>query len=55
MKDSDGFVSIVCNKKESEMRNAGEANVSSVIHKILGANASLSVKIDSIRPLPDDK
>jgi len=55
LKDEQGFISLICNKKDSEMRSAGEAKISSAIHKILGANASLTVKIDSIRPLPDNK
>jgi len=53
--DDRGLVSLLCNKKQSEMQAAGSLNICGVIHKIMGSNNSLSVAIESIEALPDDK
>ena len=37
------------------MRQVGDAKIAEAIHKILGGNAALSVKIQSITSLPNNK
>lgn len=54
-KDEKGLVSLVCGKKEDEMRQVGDVKIAEAIHKILGGNAALKVKVQSISSLPNDK
>nr|XP_002127610.1 nucleoporin p54-like isoform X2 [Ciona intestinalis] len=54
-KDEDGLISLVCGKKEKEMQEVGKEKIREAIHKILGSNQSISVQIDSMREIPDNK
>ena len=54
-KDEEGFVTLISSKKESEMKSIGEAKIEDAIHRIMGNNAALKVKVDAIRHMPHDK
>ncbi|CAH1776827.1 unnamed protein product [Owenia fusiformis] len=52
--DTDGLVGIVFNKKESEIKALQQQLVDS-LHKILGNKPTLSVCVEGVRQLPDEK
>ena len=54
-KDEKGFVALCLNKKESEIRQLGETKIEEGLHKLLGGNQAIKVKVDAIRQLADDK
>ena len=54
-KDEEGFVSLVINKTEEEMRQVGKKKIEEAIHKIMGSAQALSVKVDEMRYVPDNK
>uniref|UniRef100_H2ZJL9 Uncharacterized protein n=1 Tax=Ciona savignyi TaxID=51511 RepID=H2ZJL9_CIOSA len=54
-KDEDGLISLVCGKEEKEMLQIGKEKISGAIHKIIGGSPTISVQIDSIRSIPQDK
>ena len=43
------------NKTEEDMRKVGEIKIEEAIHKIMGSNQALKVKVDEIRYVPDNK
>lgn len=53
-KDEDGFVVLVINKKEADVRAQQQQLVES-LHKILGSNQTLTVNVDGVKSLPDDQ
>ncbi|XP_049646209.1 nucleoporin p54 [Suncus etruscus] len=53
-KDEDGLVVLVFNKKETDIRSQQQHMVES-LHKILGANQTLTVNVEGIKTLPDDQ
>ncbi|XP_055967224.1 nucleoporin p54 isoform X1 [Sorex fumeus] len=53
-KDEDGLVVLVFNKKETDIRSQQQHLVES-LHKILGANQTLTVNVEGIKTLPDDQ
>ncbi|KAK2819288.1 hypothetical protein Q5P01_024849 [Channa striata] len=53
-KDEDGFVVLVLNKKEAEVRAQQQQLVES-LHKILGSHQTLTVNVDGVKSLPDDQ
>lgn len=53
--DEKGFVSLVCKKKQQEMEAVGNQQITACIHKIMGGNSNLSVTIESIRNLPNER
>ncbi|KAM6975370.1 nucleoporin p54 isoform 2-T2 [Tautogolabrus adspersus] len=53
-KDEDGFVVLVLNKKEADVRALQQQLVES-LHKILGNNQSLTVNVDGVKALSSDQ
>ncbi|XP_060916663.1 nucleoporin p54 isoform X1 [Labrus mixtus] len=53
-KDEDGFVVLVLNKKEADVRALQQQLVES-LHKILGSNQSLTVNVDGVKALSSDQ
>ncbi|XP_068190174.1 nucleoporin p54 isoform X1 [Antennarius striatus] len=53
-KDEDGFVVLILNKKEADVRAQQQQLVES-LHKILGSNQTLSVNVDGVKALPNDQ
>ncbi|XP_067339774.1 nucleoporin p54 isoform X2 [Channa argus] len=53
-KDEDGFVVLVLNKKEADVRAQQQPLVES-LHKILGSNQTLTVNVDGVKSLPYDQ
>ncbi|XP_029025927.1 nucleoporin p54 isoform X2 [Betta splendens] len=53
-KDEDGFVVLVLNKKEADVRAQQQQLVES-LHKVLGSNQTLTVNVDGVKSLPDDQ
>ena len=54
-KDEEGYVTLVVNKTEEEMRGVGKSKIEEAIHKIMGSNQALTVKVDEMRYVPDNK
>ncbi|KFV02912.1 Nuclear pore complex protein Nup54, partial [Tauraco erythrolophus] len=53
-KDEDGFVALVFNRKEIDIRSQQQQLVES-LHKILGGNQALTVNVESVKTIPDDQ
>lgn len=53
-KDEDGFVVLVFNRKETDIRSQQQQLVES-LHKILGGNQTLTVNVEGVRTMPDDQ
>lgn len=53
-KNEDGLVGLIFNKMESEIRNNQQQMVDS-IHRILQSKTTLSVCVEGVKPLPEDK
>ncbi|KAM3832157.1 nucleoporin p54 isoform 2-T2 [Vipera latastei] len=53
-KDEDGLVTLVFNKKETEIRGQQQQLVES-LHKILGSNQTLMVNVEGVKTMPDEQ
>ncbi|KAM9328968.1 nucleoporin p54 isoform 2-T2 [Gastrophryne carolinensis] len=53
-KDEDGFVELVFNKKEADIRAQQQQLVES-LHKVLGGHQTLTVNVEGVRTVPDDQ
>lgn len=53
-KDEDGFVVLVFNRKETDIRSQQQQLVES-LHKILGGNQTLTVNVEGVKTMPDDQ
>ncbi|KAM9306715.1 nucleoporin p54 [Pholidichthys leucotaenia] len=53
-KDEDGFVVLILNKKEADVRAQQQQLVESM-HKILGSNQTLTVNVEGVKSLPNDQ
>ncbi|TNN59160.1 Nuclear pore complex protein Nup54 [Liparis tanakae] len=53
-KDEDGFVVLLFNRKESDVRALQQQLVES-LHKFLGSNQTLTVNVDVVKALPNDQ
>lgn len=53
-KNEDGLVGLIINKKEADVR-ADQKSITTALHKIFNSDAALSVVIESIKPVEDDK
>ncbi|XP_039636431.1 nucleoporin p54 [Perca fluviatilis] len=53
-KDEDGFVVLLLNKKEADVR-AQQQQLVECLHKVLGSNQTLTVNVDCVKALPNDQ
>ncbi|KAJ8338944.1 hypothetical protein SKAU_G00357300 [Synaphobranchus kaupii] len=53
-KDEDGLVVLALNRKEADVRGQQQLLVES-LHKVLGANQTLTVNVEGVKALPDDQ
>ncbi|XP_035847470.1 nucleoporin p54 isoform X2 [Sander lucioperca] len=53
-KDEDGFVILLLNKKEADVR-AQQQQLVECLHKVLGSNQTLTVNVDCVKALPNDQ
>ncbi|XP_068609474.1 nucleoporin p54 [Brachionichthys hirsutus] len=53
-KDEDGFVVLILNKREADVRVQQQHLVES-LHKILGGHQTLAVNVDGVKALPNDQ
>uniref|UniRef100_M3XJ92 54 kDa nucleoporin n=2 Tax=Latimeria chalumnae TaxID=7897 RepID=M3XJ92_LATCH len=53
-KDEDGLVALVFSKKETDIRSQQQQLVES-LHKVLGANQTLTVNVEGVKALPDSQ
>uniref|UniRef100_A0A8C3B1E3 Nucleoporin 54 n=1 Tax=Cyclopterus lumpus TaxID=8103 RepID=A0A8C3B1E3_CYCLU len=53
-KDEDGFVVLLFNRKEADVRALQQQLVES-LHKVLGSNQTLTVNVDVVKALPNDQ
>lgn len=49
-----GQMALILNRKESEVMSA-QQQIMDTLHKILGSKPTLSVCVEGIKPLPEDK
>ncbi|XP_031716091.1 nucleoporin p54 isoform X2 [Anarrhichthys ocellatus] len=53
-KDEDGFVVLLFNRKEADVR-AQQQQLVETLHKVLGSNQTLTVNVDGVKALPNDQ
>ena len=53
-KNEDGLVALMLKKKQAEVSGV-QQQIVDTIHKILGSKPTLSVCVEGVRPIPEDR